>query len=1583
MEKLLLSPFINLPSSERLFFFSLLLFCTLFIGSGQGVVGQTNNWYDDYDCVDALTIYDQWAQTNFNFGNYGVPVRIDNNGNIALFDYCNNCNGNGVENIPVPIDPISGVPLNPVVPPGYTRHLEWARSPCGLSYYPRYLPIAPGPTGIAPLDIDNDGDLDGDCTPCACANGATNIACDLLPDLVPSAWNVANAADFYKGTPPTLLTRNGYLLNPNTFQLALTITVFNLGEGPFEIKRDALPQLTPDGHEIIHQIKYQKPIGGVGVAIEESIVNTTNLITGAYHAEHSHFHVDDWVTISLRRRPASTHADYNNPLNWTVVGTSQKLSFCLVESSSTFCAVTPTARYGALDLSTAETMQLLNTTPNLWTNTNIGSILNNAENNLGKKIVYNELSDFPNLGLGKYNYHCIFGHQGISPGYGDTYALETPGNFINLPCDLTAGTYYIVIEADPNDLFVEKNEENNVTVVPYQFAGFANSIQEEAPVNVQSWSYQEGEAGNSAIWTTPNRFNRLLKVPSGFTLTLDHTTMEFLTPNSGILVQPGGTLILNNSVLRNNECLNNAWAGIQCWGTLIVDGCVMPNGQTAQNAKITGVCGQSLKAQQNSLTVNSFEAYNTTITPDNYTQNFTTNLIGSISLLNTPNSFPATFSYTNNLAPAYTFVSTITSGCGGTQLICTNPSRIYQNIATMPAISITGGGTQTVCGSGQTLSAVPNNANFTYLWTPHTTDLALQATTPQIYTEIGGTYTVTVTNAWGCSTTAQTTFNKTTASVSLTTTATNCSSLVLNTTVNNGTPPYEYQWFNANLDPITSATSSSLNLNSDDIGYYMISVSNAQGCVATNSIIISSSQLWDALDFNGIYTVGAMPNPLGTVVGVNETWGTNRTVAGTIIVPSGSVLTINATCTLYMRGYDSQIIVQPGGPLDLNGCKIQGDACINNSWQGIRVLATTTATPYSDADPIIAFNNGAGQYGLLTTTGNVTIKHARVGACNGLLQSDNNVNNVGGIIKLNNTTFEDSGIGVWLLPTPFVNTQPAQPHSIVNCSFNMQLNTPFSADYWHPATQQPVGIWAKNLKLVNTLQNNRFVSTMNSTTTPQDKRGIGIRLDNVHAKIDAAVEPLPEFDGLFKGIDVINIASVQKPVNIQRQNFNNTRKAVTLANAVGSTISNNEFRVPPANGVALDTYGLMCASSKGNVIQNNVFKTGNVLVANTKGAIIDNSASGLPTAFNNNLFDGNFEVATQFKGNNLSLNSNCNAYDDCQVDWHLNSTATLPTQGVCNGDPTNALRTHWHYTTDPGITFAGNHFHIRNDNTAFDLKLNIDNSPQSNPKMPTPNFVVGTVTVEQCSTDPLFANNSCTVSFPIAGQAKTATECTNGNSLEQMLYDYIVEEQSDSLFALLQCLDEEEWATQLVAGTYIDEGQYDLAAEELQSLDSTDANNAEFIALCTAIMDSTLSTSDTEGGRLASALQQTQHIANNANSNNQTFAEALLALYKNADYVRHGEPLDLKYALHPALNGNSFSIVPNPAQDVVTITRHTETTEATHFIIYDLNSKVVATIPVNKGTQQLSVSCSYLPSGMYYCRFVNGIGVEKLVIIGK
>lgn len=1547
----------------------LFILCTVI---GQWAFAQ-NNWYDDYQCFDISAISSSWTWQNYDYGSngaYAVPLQKNANGQIMLFDYCANCGTNGqvVDNV-VPLD-AEGHPMT-TIPQGYTRHVKWARSTCGLAYYPRYLPIALGPVGIA-----------GECAPCACANGNTTTACDLLPDLVVSGWNIANDHSFYGGTPNNLvpLVSKGHELEPNTFKLKVNITVSNIGDGPFEIKRthtgiDGLPlEEDSDEDEIIKQVIYKKPAGGSGTMIEDISMNT-NTVTGAYHGEHSHFHVNNWVDLSLRQRPSNPNdPNYNNPAQWQIVGTANKLSFCLVESNMAVCSNS----YSMLDLRTTEQMAYLDADPNFWNNSdaNLQSILTAGATQYGHKIRYNQLSDFPNLALGKYNYNCIGSeHQGIAPGYGDVYGADTPGNYINLPCDLVAGQYYIVSIVNAEGKFLEKQTDNNITVVPYYFPGFSTNIPTEETVNVQSWSYQEAEYGNNATWTTPNRFNRKLVVPDGFTLTIQHTTMEFLTPESGIVVEKGGTLILKDAILKNSDCLNNTWAGIESWGTVVIDGCdpleAVVNVPPCHTTPVT-----ALQATQNNSHVSSFKAYNTNITSTNYLSgSFSSNLINTIA--------SGTLNYNNPTIPL-TFVSGFNNySCNGVSIIGAQNFRLYHIVSPAFESSLTGI-TPTVCAQNLPTSysiSTPNpNHTYTYsfLLGPETGAATILLPTSRPWSSDTYSYNINIkeSDVNGCEAILASPLTVNTyVWIRRQPLNTNTCKILLEAVAT--TLPgheYNYTWYDEQENEIgTGAT-----YETDKAGvYYVKAIDTNSTCssYSYHTVSVLATDFVAPVDFFGTYTVGSMggvafatPDANG-----NETWNNlNKRMIGTIIIPSGKTLNING-CTLTLVGTATNIVVQPGGRLNLNTTTLQTDQCSSTYWQGISIKGNAVA--YTNPDPIVAF--GSGNYGLVTAA-NSDIKHARVGICNGLVQG-NTIANVGGIIDISNTTFTDCGIAVRIAPTSFSNQQP---HRINECSFKMNQNTAFDANYWHPNLLQPIGIWIKDVILPNTLYNNKFVSTMPTNTTPKDKRGIGIRLDNVRVTIDAPTNTTFEFDGLSKGIDANNLLTTAKFVNLKRQDFNNTQKALTLNNTFGSSVSYCTFAVPPGTTSLLDTYGIIGYYSKGLIIEHNIFTTTNQANKYTKGIVFENSTNGnTPSSMTNNLFDGSFEAATQFKDSNTKLQTNCNAYDDCQIDWHLNANAILPTQGECfSNDGSKALRTHWHYIVDPGLTGANDH--IINSNSNFTLELKIDDSPQSHPAIPNPNYVEGLVDIQVCSViqgSSVF-NNICNPVWlwPISGEAKTETECTNGNSLEQMLYDYIQQEQSDSLLLLLQCIDE-EWTQKLLIATYVDAGQYDMASSELQKLDSTIVENAEFIALYTALMDSTLSSN--EGGRIATALAQTQQIANNANSHHKTLAEAVLSIYRNADYVRHGEPISWKDTNNGLDSPVGFSIVPNPSTGDITIVLNKTTTIAQNLYVYDMSGRLVQTLIVPANTEQISVTLQHLPSGMYYCRLDSTNTSNKLVII--
>lgn len=263
-------------------------------------------------------------------------------------------------------------------------------------------------------------------TSCQCLGGGTS--CNLLPDI-------------HVARPPLLVNGSGGYLeypqvcnppcNGNDGRLRVSVSTPNVGFGPLEVR--AIPTAIcgtdtfynvsgtftcPNGQplrQIINQRVYVK--NGNSMSFFDRFAGSMT-----YHPSHSHMHVDDWGIYTLRTATADP-----NPLNWPVVGTGSKLAFCLMD-------------YGSCSTYNGH-----------CTDAN-GNTLTN--------------SNFPNFGLGGGSYGCSPSVQGISSGYTDIYYQSLDGMWINLPPGLCNGQYWMVIQLDPYNYFLESNENNNVMAVP-------------------------------------------------------------------------------------------------------------------------------------------------------------------------------------------------------------------------------------------------------------------------------------------------------------------------------------------------------------------------------------------------------------------------------------------------------------------------------------------------------------------------------------------------------------------------------------------------------------------------------------------------------------------------------------------------------------------------------------------------------------------------------------------------------------------------------------------------------------------------------------------------------------------------------------------------------------------------------------------------------------------------------------------------------------------------------------------------------------------------------------------------------------
>ncbi|HLG33759.1 MAG TPA: T9SS type A sorting domain-containing protein [Bacteroidia bacterium] len=311
-------------------------------------------------------------------------------------------------------------------------------------------------------------------TDCQCLT-STQTDCDLLPDITISWHAILN----YQSGPNQ---------NPATEKLNVTGATPNIGVGPLTVEGrynglyyyvcgpDTFSNSTnsyvcPDGSnpkQLIRQRVWHK--NGSDMTYYDRPAGTMT-----YHTGHNHYHVDNWGVFTLRYQLAGEP----NPLNWPIVATGAKLGFCLMDYYS--CPSSSAANHCKDD-----------------------NTVYNQGNNL------NTSAQFPNYGLGGGSYSCGVSEQGISSGWEDVYDEGLSLMWINMPPNLCNGQYWIVMEVDPDDFFLESDENNNFTAVPYTITQWNASGTPVATVSLsrQSPVICQGEnitltanAGSSFLWS--------------------------------------------------------------------------------------------------------------------------------------------------------------------------------------------------------------------------------------------------------------------------------------------------------------------------------------------------------------------------------------------------------------------------------------------------------------------------------------------------------------------------------------------------------------------------------------------------------------------------------------------------------------------------------------------------------------------------------------------------------------------------------------------------------------------------------------------------------------------------------------------------------------------------------------------------------------------------------------------------------------------------------------------------------------------------------------------------------------------------
>jgi hypothetical protein len=333
-------------------------------------------------------------------------------------------------------------------------------------------------------------------TSCAC-DTVGDTDCDLLPDIQASEY----AFQTYQGGPNEYPQQNAGTSvtgqGPDDGRLRVSASTPNVGHGALEVRGvDAngyrwflcgtdtvsiydptgaigftCPNGDPNPHQLLKQRIYHKN-GGTMTYTERFAGSMT------YHPSHGHYHVDAWERMTLRIDNGDA-----NPLNWPIVGTGIKVGFCVEDYQS--CS---TANGHCID--------------------SAGNTLTNAQ--------------ITNFNMGGGNYGCGSIYQGITVGYTDIYWETLDGQWIDIPPGTCNGLYYVVIEVDPQNFWMEETKDNNwfaspVTLTMQDTAGVAvieiSSSSTHATI-CQGDSVTLSVTGGSSIMWSTGETTQDIRVPS-------------------------------------------------------------------------------------------------------------------------------------------------------------------------------------------------------------------------------------------------------------------------------------------------------------------------------------------------------------------------------------------------------------------------------------------------------------------------------------------------------------------------------------------------------------------------------------------------------------------------------------------------------------------------------------------------------------------------------------------------------------------------------------------------------------------------------------------------------------------------------------------------------------------------------------------------------------------------------------------------------------------------------------------------------------------------------------------------------------
>jgi hypothetical protein len=466
---------------------------------------------------------------------------------------------------------------------------------------------------------------------------------------------------------------------------------------------------------------------------------------------------------------------------------------------------------------------------------------------------------------------------------------------------------------------------------------------------------------------------------------------------------------------------------------------------------------------------------------------------------------------------------------------------------------------------------------------------------------------------------------------------------VITISASNGVSPYTVNWEDGSND-LTSPELA--------FGTYEIVVTDAEGCHATINATLEGSSI------NYDYVGNLVINSPDFEFVDNNGDGLIK-VGGTITIASNINYEIADKKLQFGYGTEafSGIIIQPGANLTLsNHTLLKGLSACQSKWDGIIVMNNikTTTGLNETGDLTKAF---------YTLPGNITIDHSSIHdaltavTISGSKSKESSTEYKCGNYVVNNGVFVNNNIAFDISSEGKTGNTNSIEESI------------FITD--DSSIENPIYILTHNVNNLSILKNGFF----GNPSANYENRGVAISSISSNLMIasnndtdlsSSFGDKGNNFYNLTTGIYANNEMTNSKSVQVSNSYFDNVIEGVTIIGNNAGTLNNNEFFIP-AGSDEYKSYAFDLNGKNSLVVTENLITTNYKEQDNVYGMIIQNSEENNLNIYLNR-FEGNFIVASLFKGDNLNTNVDCNTYiGHNQHDWNV-ASGTLANHTASNED---------------------------------------------------------------------------------------------------------------------------------------------------------------------------------------------------------------------------------------------------------------------------------------------------------------------------